>query len=349
MSLRSVIKPIVLANRVRAFHSNCFYLDSQLNAEWISVDDVSKTKVKWSTYVKWKDLNMDVLIATELEPSNEYVSPHVTTVPITHLKSLLQKSIRRSLLCKSLKTSAEFFEFNQVEFLRRLCIIAVEDSQPLFGFSTLVWLMTAASNGFKLKNKLIYGWLLGYVHDLCKHEHYEQFDPKLPEKENKTTTKSIKLSSLEGAGRNLAYSLMFRKAFGGMVSDMNMLQSAAIVWSARYRTNATRWISSLERHNHRFITPPTEPLRASDWLLAAVDFHCNSYLLDELWCKHDQYERDDLKAAIWHVSSSKTNKTLLTGTDYHQRCAKDVTYRATWNAIQKDFNISAKNTVRKLF
>ena len=357
MSLRSVIKPILLDSRRPTFHANCILLEAQVEqerfgAKWVSIDCIRSLNITWSKTILWKELGFEVLVATTIAP-RQFPSKHHEnfgwgTRANKYMKSQLQKCIRRSLVCKAIKTTYEFLIMDPVNCLRRLTIIAVEDALPLTGYTTLLWYMCAVGKGYMLQTVDV-AWILAYVYDLCKCSHYEQFDYGLAEKQMKVSSKSLRLSSLENQEeRNLCYSLAFRKAHGGMEGDMKMLQTACLVWATRYRTKSQDLIAALQRTSQeKFITFPAESFGRHDLLHQAIDFHCDKTIVSELQCKHDQFSCEEITNAIWHHSSCFTDKRLLCEEDYGQRNGNDST-QVVWKSIEKDFVNATLRRIAKL-
>lgn len=329
-------------------HPMCFYLkwtdQGQPNmpkyvAQWTNIDELDRHKITWKTTVNWKEIG-DIMLATDLAPGSDERDPaylnkgsEATYSNKSYLKSHLQKAVRRSCIGKALKTAVHFLDIDPVDFLRRLCIIAIEDALPLDGYSTLVWMMAASSKEYSLTNSHV-GWLLGYVHDLAKCGYYEQFG-----KETITPLKSLKLFKQEQAGRNLCYSIMLRHNYGGMRGDKEMCHAATVMWQNRFSTKS-RFLTLLER-SPIFITFPTAPLHKGEWILAAIDFHCYPGICDKLWEKHDIYTTEQIKQAIWHCSSCVTNKRNIAA-DEGQRQWDNSSHRKVWLDIRKDFNSIAR-------
>lgn len=327
-------------------HPMCFYLkwtdEGQSHmpkyvAQWTNLEDLDKTKIKWKTTIKWKEIG-DITLATDFLPDREYLNINENMYKNDkYLKSHLQKSIRRSNVSKSIKTAVHFYDINNQDMLRRLCIIAIEDALPIDGFSTLVWLMAANSKDYKISDSHL-GWILGYVHDLAKCNYYEQIDHGLAQNKN-ISMKNLRLYQLDQTGRNLCYSIMFREVYGGMKNDRNMCLSAAMLWYMRFNTKS-RFLKLLSREQN-FITPPTVQLNKNEWFNAAIDFHCYPGICNYLWERHDQYDVELLKQVIWHCSSCITNKKNI-ASDMGQRCWDNQKYREIWKIIRKDFNSITK-------
>jgi hypothetical protein len=328
-------------------HPTCLYLDwPEAEAVWLTTAEMSvKTDFKWQTTVHWKELGCDILIATNypstflssVDDDEDETEPYRN---VAYLKSHLQKCIRRSNSYKALKTAKHFYQLDSMEFIRRLGIIAVEDCLPLHGYSTLVWMTAACSGGYNL-SKEHWCWLLGYVHDLCQCKYYEQFAQVKAEDCN---LKSLRLRTLSEEGRNLCYSLLFRQAYGGMKCDKGMLYSAAAIWSSRYKINSE--FARLLPRERIFISPPQEVLSRNEWILAALDFHCYPGVTLNLTEKHDEYTPEDIKEAIWHCSSSVTNKANI-AEDLKKRDKDGERHNQVFKVVKRDFLSLAKFMIAK--
>lgn len=329
-----------LNGKAPTFHPSCFYLSwtddgptPKYCATWCNYRDIDRTKNKFTLTVKWKDLGItDLVIATDYVGEAYSIDMENTYHNSGYLKSHLQKVIRRSNPYKALLTAWHFLDLDLSDFLRRLCIIAVEDCLPLSGYSTMVWFTAAVSKGYKPCNNQI-AWILGYVYDLAICKHYEQIvqEPNL-------SLRGLKMRSLDQDGRNLVYSIVLRKSYGGMKNDKNMCLMAAKLWSARYHTHS-RFLSMLERKNI-FISPPEIEMRKSEWVINAIDFHCCPNITVSMWEKHDEFTEQEIKDAIWHCSSSVTDKTNI-AEDLGQRNPTG-RHLEIWRIIRKDFLSYAK-------
>ena len=338
MSLFSLLK----STSNVSVHPTCLFLDwneseaESASAKWLTVsemDDAHRSAIRWQTIVKWKELNCDIIIATNFpSTSNPGIKPFEEgPSSIPYLKSHLQKSIRRSNSFKAIKTASHLYHIDSLELLRRLTIIAVEDAMPLSGYSTLVWMIAACTGGYSLSEEH-FCWILGNVHNLCQCSHYEQL-PK-PSVSQDQAMKSLRLRSLKGEGRDLSYSLLFRQSYGGTAGDKEMLRSATELWAARFRVGSE--FIKLLSVPPVFITPPLEPLTPNEWIAAAVDFHCYPGVLLNLSEKHDEFTPEDIKEAIWHCSSSLTNKANI-AENLKQRDNDSPRHTAVWKVIKRDF------------
>ncbi len=120
------------------------------------------------------------------------------------LKSNLQKAVRRGLTRTAVNTAAALLEIDAIALLRRLPIIYVEDVQPLASFTTVVWLMMAASS----KND--------YRISTVDREIVLEAVLEL------TAAKSIVLDG--PVDENIAEAMKYRIMYGGTTGDMELLR-----------------------------------------------------------------------------------------------------------------------------
>jgi hypothetical protein len=315
-------------------------------AKWLTANEIDRAVIKWSCTVNWKELNCDVLIAVTCpSAAKPYTTDNQDLISsyrnVPYLKSHLQKCIRRSNSYKAIKTAMHLYHLDCAELLRRLSIIAVEDALPVKGYSTLMLLTAAVSHGYNLSEEHVC-WIMGYIHTLCSLRYYEQI-PTFAETE--VSLKTLKLRSLSPEGRNLCYSLVFRNAYGGMKGDRAMLMSAAKLWATRYRVSS-EFIKLLDTPCV-FISLPTEELKPHEWILAAVDFHCYPGVLLNLSERHDEFTTEDIKEALWHCSSSLTNKGNIAD-DLKQRDKDSSRHIQVWSIIKKNYLSLAKFMIGRM-
>jgi hypothetical protein len=352
----SIISLLKKSSGVPLVHPTIFFLDfknqeKNFGAEWLPASEIKTLEIAWQTSITWKDLNSDIVIATNLNfPGDTMAGPQDLNLNVTeeyhnisYLKSHLQKCIRRSNVNKAIKTACHMIKLDAQELLRRLAIITLEDVLPLNGFSTLIWLTVAISKGFVL-SEIHYYWILGYIYDLCMCKHCEKQPQNKVDEKTSVDFKSLKLRSLCQNGRNVCYSIMLRQAYGGMKGDKELCLKLAELWSARFRVKS-EFLNLLNRQL-KFITYPVEPLFKDDWIVAAIDFHCYTGILLNIAEKHDQFTEDEIKQAIWKFSSSITNKLSISPAqsltqDQHEK------YFKIWNTIKKDFFSLGKFMINK--
>ena len=197
-----------------------------------------------------------------------------------YLSSHLQKCIRRMDDIKSIKTAKHFIELDYTSFIRRLPIIMLEDVCLHESFPVLIWLMIANTKGFTLKLP-IFKWLLGVVYhlSLCKVK----------------TDYSKITDEIEIINDDLFLNtLRFRKSYGGMKGDMEMIE---------YYTQNLDNIY-IDKGKIFIIKSNIEGLYKGEWLFSANDFHCNKHILDYINYAFPQYNKEYIKSLIWIFSSS---------------------------------------------
>lgn len=303
------------------FHPSCFYLDGY-QARWITPKELPAGAAVWNACVNWKSMRMDVTVCTNVPCNPGKITLENPCSNKDYLKSHLQKAIRRSNVYRALKTAIHHMDVSMQDFLRRLAIIAIEDALPLDGYSTLVWFMVANSKGYELSFGQIC-WCLGYAMDLARCPSRDIYPP--------TPTGRPRTKSLPPAGKDLVYSILFRQAYGGMDGDQDMLNRAAGLWTARYHTGSL-YVSNLSR-KQIFVTPPTSPLHAEEWYLAAIDFHCCPNIIFAILENHEIYSEEDIRTTIWYCSSSITDKKYLSG---EPDKSVEQKYRDIWQVIERD-------------
>ena len=94
----------------------------------------------------------------------------------------------------------------------------------------------------------------------------------------------------------ILFSLQFRKAYGGMKGDINMME----------------YYKQLVINNKIHILDGKIPIIKSDindltdreWIYEANDFHCNRYIIRKIQYKYPHLSENYLKDLIWIFSSS---------------------------------------------
>ena len=162
-----------------------------------------------------------------------------------------------------------------IEFVRRMMIIILEDSilHPKLPF--LAWLLLATSKNYIVKDDVLLNTCLQIVHEVANSNCRDPIDWDIPFDE-KETNNSVLLSSdamLSGQQNQLLIrSILCRQRFGGMSSDMRMLQRYSKLW--------------IERLEGRYDPPPavttftTEQQRSSDHSSSS---HSSSTLTTTTW------------------------------------------------------------------
>lgn len=279
--------------------------------------------------IKLKGLNHEIVLCGELTNKYEYTLATETeydSVPI--IKSHLQKCVRQMQTNKAVKTALHFIRMDLNGFLRRLPIIMVEDTRLIAAFTTVVWLMCADSCGYVLSHNHIQ-WLIGVVHTISENPLYEADLCAEVGAAMASNTKPFsivenlkEINDKNDIIQSLVYTLQLRKGYGGLKADQFLLDIITRKW-----LNASK-----ERYDtlFRLVRPirvdnSSAPLTKKEFLLSAIDFHTHPNMVAWICDKHDEYEPDQIKSAIWNQSSSHNSRFQNSDTNI------DV-----WDVIKKD-------------
>lgn len=185
---------------------------------------------------------------------------------ISHLKSCLQKSIRRRAPLPAVRVAMELADKSWTDLIRRLPIIVLEDSTLHPDFGLLVWLMIADSKGYLPSKELIVR-VLQIVFEMAScpwqdviAEHSNDDSSGSPtkdstcsiesgsgNKDNTPTSFSLSSSSSTLFPRQqhkeqtstkvcetMIRAMLLRAQYGGMKCDVDMLHSFAKIWLQRF-------------------------------------------------------------------------------------------------------------------
>jgi hypothetical protein len=293
-------------------HKQIFYFDSiTMDSKWL-YEKNPDIKIRFSTIIKWNKARsslenedkykkvqsvVPITLCTNLSQKDQYFLPpemKYNKKHITFLKSNLQKCIRRQLNEKAIRTAYHLIKIDINEFLRRLCIIILEDVKLHECYSTIVWLMAITSSTkviFRLTKNVI-DWLLGVIDTLCNINECDA----APESE-------VKYKLTEFNDYDLLYSLQFRMSYGGMRGDVEMLNDFTSLWYDRFKNNekcSTVPIKLID-------SSKVKPLSFEDWKLegdnmAGIDYHCAPFIVGNIAKEHN-YTETEIKSAIWNCSS----------------------------------------------
>ena len=224
-----------------------------------------------------------------------------------YLLSHLQKCIRRMDDVKSVKTAKHILDLDMTSFLRRLPIIMLEDVTIHESFPILIWLMIAHSKKFEMKQEIV-KWLLGVVYHLATCNDVTFY--------TNTEIEEIDITDRNNVGIN---TLRFRKAYGGMKGDMNMIE---------YYTQLL-FYEKLRPSNEKIplVKLEMESLLKKEWIYQANDFHCNRSIITQIQKYFPKYDKEYLKELIWIFSSSQNNRIYVEKKDKKQ--VRD------WDKIEK--------------
>jgi hypothetical protein len=249
---------------------------------------------------------------------------------VPYLKSHLQKCIRKQNDTWALPTSYHFMRLDEVEMLRRLPIIMLEDVFLHEMLTTIIWIMIAVSSTKFKMQKYIYDYIFGTIYVLCKIDKKDNItfdDDELSPTSITDIIDSYSKYDLKDNEISLLYSIHIRISYGGMEGDLKFLQKVANTWFKRFKYK-TEKINNIVVRPIRIVS--ISEMSLSDWDLSAIDFHCNNKLLEFINKKYDTISIDEIKKLIW-MNSSRTN----TRTKY------EIYNEEKWNMI-KDYVVKTQ-------
>ena len=185
---------------------------------------------------------------------------------ISHLKSCLQKSIRRRAPLPAVRVAMELADKSWTDLIRRLPIIILEDSTLHPDFGLLVWLMIADSKGYVPSRELILRVLQVVFEiascpwqDVIVEQSSEDCSDSLTKKsvesgsdndnvDSKPTSISLssssstlfptthhKVQTIDNAFETtMIRAMLLRAQYGGMKCDVEMLHSFSKTWMQRF-------------------------------------------------------------------------------------------------------------------
>ncbi|KAK1740411.1 hypothetical protein QTG54_008506 [Skeletonema marinoi] len=185
---------------------------------------------------------------------------------ISHLKSCLQKSIRRRAPLPAVRVAMELADKSWTDLIRRLPIIILEDSTLHPDFSLLVWLMIADSKGFVPSKELIVRVLqivfemasCPWQDEIAEHSNDDcssgspmkdridsgSDDDSKPTSFSLSSSSSTLFPTQQHKEQTTANSLeittiramLLRAQYGGMKCDVDMLHSFSKIWLQRFNS-----------------------------------------------------------------------------------------------------------------
>ena len=226
------------------------------------------------------------------------------------LKSVIQKSIRRHETDLAIRASFHLMRLKIIDFLRRITIIAIEDSCIHSHLSLFVWFMMAYPE-IEFKSKYI-RYFLGIVYYLAESRYYDRNNINIKISMDSNFYKSI--WNQYGVNYDLLKSIYIRKLYGGMKGDLQMLENVCIVWYNKYKDSD---------FPIRF-SDKIRPIQIKSYLnidsipTYCIDFHCFPFILKKLTERYPSLNTWELKKIIWN-NSSKINFRLNQRLSYCQK------------------------------
>jgi len=273
-----------------------FYLDwKKRETRWLSSVPPGDL---YKTYIKWNDYRLTVCVCTDRTTENlHHIQPEITYTNVAYLKSHLQKCVRRMKSALALKTFRHFFSIDPIGAIRRLSVIMVEDVTLMKSIGPLIWFTAALSKDYQLTDSQVC-WLYGLVKVLSEYPQQDILDQH---------NGDVKLHRIHSSGmteeiHNILVTLQFRMSYGGMKGDQRLFNRTTM--TVLRRLNVADPAIPL-------ITPPRVALKLEEWLLAGLDFHCVTSMVNILMDKYDDFTEDQIRAAIWHCSSSYNPRPYL--------------------------------------
>lgn len=212
----------------------------------ITIKAAHKLDEQQTTYINTNEEALELTISSHIPPGDKtqrLVRRH-SRLSVSHLKSCLQKSIRRRAPLPAVRVAMELVDKAWGDLIRRLPIIVLEDSalHPDFGF--LVWLMVAESRGYFPSPPLLQR-VLQIVFEVASCPRQDVLADcitgtdvnKLPSNLSlKTPMAHLFPEPQANACEVLIRSMLLRAQYGGMKCDVQMLHSFAVTWLKRFNT-----------------------------------------------------------------------------------------------------------------
>ncbi|KAG7357530.1 hypothetical protein IV203_002218 [Nitzschia inconspicua] len=228
-------------------------------------------RIAWSSTILVRkttadmQLPVELTVSTSIPPAQDRIRlvRHHSRLSVPVLKSILQKSVRRRKPLPSVRVAMELWDKSQVELLRRLPIIVLEDTTLHPDMPLLVWLMMASSKGYIIP-PLLTKRLFGIVYEIASCPWRDPLNsPKMSSTSTKTTTtvnedddskpsqsqqQTLSITSFHsssssqegkpsvrlGDSDTLLWAILMRSNYGGMPGDMKMLRRYATLWNDRF-------------------------------------------------------------------------------------------------------------------
>lgn len=245
--------------------------------------------------LKLKKIGYYLYVVNQVNSSKKFNKKAFTKIPISVLKSNLQKAIRRGQTEIALKTACLMIIKSPREFLRRLSIIYIEDVSMDNFFSIIMWYMCANVKGYQLNYNDV-SWLLGCVKHLST-----KLDAWVPKERTDLTINDVREKILTGNFDNYLLPLVYRYEFNGFDGELKLILN--YIQNYQDRT---------EIESFKLVIPSKYYIfERSDLLKSAIDFHCSS-LIEYLLTKYSNsdWTEEFLKQIIWvHRSSINYRKS----------------------------------------
>ncbi len=260
----------------------------------------------------------------EQKISKEEIKAQVPFSP-SLLKSAIQKSVRRCDVDKAVRAAKSLIQLNEVDAIRRLMIIPIEDCILPPDYDKLAaMLMKVSAKGSEPLTEADKTIALSIIADVARCE-WRDLDVNNPD----DTGSNYAMQSVQGNKENsLIDALLYRARAGGSRWDVPMLNQMARVWNKRF-SEKTWDIEKLKSYfSGKTIKWGEVPYATvDDILIESVDFHCSGilYMLLKIdwikyllrkeipfnkrdWLGSDMSDHNLLEQIMWTTRSSINKK-----------------------------------------
>jgi len=192
------------------------------------------------------------------------------------LKSAVQKSVRRGDVDKAVREAKSLIQLNEVDALRRLMIIPIEDCiLPPDYDKYAVMLAKVITKGSVPLTEAEKTMALSIIADVARCE-WRDLDVGNPDDEGK----DYAMQPVKGNKENdLVNALLYRARAGGSRWDVPMLNQIARVWNRRFAEKTWDIEKLKSYYTGQVINWNDIPYATvDDIMLDAVDFHCSGIL-----------------------------------------------------------------------
>ncbi len=257
---------------------------------------LAEPKSRFTATINLKGLGPITLFGNSFTPHKYVPSMQKKNYPV--YKSNLQKCVRRGLVDNAVRTAYAMMSCDLPNFLRRLPIVMLEDVLPHSSIITIVWFMMASTKGYLLSDEQV-AYILGVVCMICEIDQYQVFNSSCSPDQGSGA--EINLDKLCANHKDLLWSLQFRKAYGGMKCDSNMIDYLTEQWYTRFlkKSPLINYLSSwnvIPINLDRVVNYCDK----DDIILEAIDYHCYSWIPKKLDGEHTQ---EEIRGAIWFYRS----------------------------------------------
>jgi len=212
------------------------------------------------------------------------------------LKSNIQKAVRLGDVSSAIIASLSLIKIDLLSFLRRIIIVAIEDSAIPDTLDFIVWLMVAFPN-YQINNEII-RVLLNTVYSIANYKNQLTLNSKPYIHGFSYDVNTI--SDMDLVKIPYLASIAIRRAYGGMFFDRVLMDI---------------WINGLVNNsNYNYVHVDTgrplviiKNIETIDIIQSSIDHHCLPSILDYIYNRLDRKDNismEMIKSCIWDYSSS---------------------------------------------